>query len=381
MRDITVLLDYINTNGVDKLNEEFGIVVKKYQTTDPTVQYVKLNYDQISSPKNHHIADICRGLIVAIIDNAPCKVVARSFDRFYNLGESGSTNFNFDNGVVFEKCDGSLVLCWFDIVEQKWQISTRGMAFAEGNFAFSLVASEGTFRDWILKAMKLTEDEFQNAMKGLPTNKTYVMEYISTENLIVTRYSEAMMVLLSVIDIDTNTEENINDWIGDLQHVMNIRLPKTYPTSNSDELVRMCNELTDLQEGFVVYDPVVGNRVKIKSIAYLKAHKIRGNGIPSMNDVMELVLTGEQDEFLAYFPEFDQYFQPVENSLRCLINNAIAVFINAKHIEPQKEFALSVKDTNVAAICFKARKENTDALTAFNSMELNQQMKLLEKFL
>jgi T4 RnlA family RNA ligase len=367
---------FIKDNGVDALSDQFGIEVKKYPNG-----YVKLNYSQIDSPKHHPIADECRGLVLYVNDENSSYVVTRPFSRFYNFGEGNTRDFDFSDCFVWEKADGSMTTVSWSPLDQKWIIGTRGMAYAEGNFVFSLTASGGTFKDWILKAMGLTDEQFQENMKLFPTELTYVFEYTAPENKIVTYYPEAKMVILAVIDNDTGEEENPYTWFHEFAKFMNIRMPQTYPAASGDDLVKLADSLPNLQEGFVVHNRANGQRVKIKSKVYAAVHHLRGNGIPSMNRLMEVVLMNEQDELLTYFPEFQQYVDPVVDALRSCINNAVAVYANAKHHVDQKSFALDVKDTMVAPICFKARKDGVDALTAFESMDLSQQVKILERYL
>jgi hypothetical protein len=255
------------------------------------------------------------------------------------------------------------------------------MAYAEGNFVFSMTASGGTFRDWILKAFGVGEDQFQEAFADCDRGCTYVFEYTAPENRVVTRYMEPKMVLLAVIENDTGKEEAIGTWQTYFSDSgLNVRLPKSWAVGSSDEVVKLIETLDALEEGFVVYDCTSGNRVKIKSAAYVAVHHLRGNGTPSMSRLMEVVLMNEQDELIEYFPEFASYVDPIVESLHQLNQEADYIFNANKGVESQKDFALAVKDSRVAAICFKARKENVTAYRAFETMEMSQQVKLLEKF-
>lgn len=192
---------FILQHGLDALNEQFGITVKRYDNG-----YVKLNYDQISSPKNHQIADECRGLTLLVKPDNTSTVIARGFKRFFNFGECDTANFDFNDCTAFEKADGSLTLVFYSPLDHKWCISTRGMAYAEGNFAFSLTASGGTFYDWILKAMQFTEEEFQDCMLCFDANYTYIMEYCADVNRVVTPYTGSFMVLLAVVHNESGLE-------------------------------------------------------------------------------------------------------------------------------------------------------------------------------
>lgn len=192
---------FIAEHGVDELTTQFGIEVKKYDNG-----YVKLNYSQINSPKHHPISDECRGLVLHVLSDNSSTVVARAFDRFYNFGEGDTKTFDFSNCTVYEKADGSLVLVSWSPTDRKWIIGTRGMIYAEGNFNFSLTAEGGTFFDWILKAMNLTDAQFQECMSEFSTEYTYVMEFCGFSNRIVTPYDNDFMVLLAVVHNRTGEE-------------------------------------------------------------------------------------------------------------------------------------------------------------------------------
>lgn len=368
---------FIKQYGLDALAEQKSVVVKRYENG-----YVKLNYDQIAGDKMDPVSMECRGLTLLVNPDNTSKVITRGFNRFFNWGEADTKDFDFSNCTVFSKEDGSLVLLSWSPLDNEWIISTRGMAYAEGNFTFSLTETGGTFRDWILRAMQLTSEEFQNIMKTFPKEVTYVMEYVGPENRVVTPYSESGMVLLAVIDNETGKEETLTVWQKVFQSMrMNVRLPQTFPAASGDELAKMADELPDLQEGFVVLDHNTGKRVKLKAKTYVALHQLRGSGVPSQTRLMELVLLGETEEVTTYFPEFQQFFDPLEAALHKLKCDSTAFYITRQWIESQKDFALEVKDQPFAAILFKARKDKIGAWDAFEGMELSQKVKLLEKFL
>lgn len=370
--------EFILKHGLDALTEQLGITVKRYDNG-----YVKLNYSQIESPKFHPVADVCRGLTLLVNPDNTSTVVSRSFPRFYNLGEGSTKDFDFSDCTVQEKADGSLVEVFYSPLDHKWCISTRGMTYAEGNFTFSLTASGGTFNDWILKAMRLSEEQLQECMSVFAASYTYVMEYVAPENRIVTRYPEAQMVLLAVIHNETGRElTNLEGPCKIFQSGgMNIRPVNTFPANSGAELVKLANSLPGLQEGFVVVNNKTRDRVKIKSETYVRVHQLRGEGVPSMSRLMELVLTNETSEVITYFPEFVQYVTPIEQALERLLANAEELYAAHQHIDNQKEFALLVKDSPVAPLMFKTRGSKQTVRHTFAQLDLNVQSRLLEKFL
>lgn len=377
MGQIMLVQKFIKEHGLQALTDQLSISVKKYPNG-----YVKLGYSQIDSPKNHPVVNECRGLILFVDDQNNSKVIARSFNRFYNYGECDTKDFDFSNCTVWEKLDGSMVQIYWSPLDNCWNVGTRGMVYAEGNFAFSLTESTGTFKDWILRALGVSFEQLQTAMESFPKECTYTMEYCGPENQVVTPYPESFCALLAVTDNETGKEEPITNYIDQMVLLgLNVRKPNTYQAKSGDDLVKLADTLDGLKEGFVVYDHNTGNRVKVKSKTYCAVHHLRGNGVPSMERLMEVVLMNEQDELISYFPTFKEFVDPIVQALQTLIDVANTTFMLYCDIEDQKEFALKVKDTKVNSIMFKARKDKTDAVTAFRSMELNQQIKLLEKFI
>ena len=94
---------YLQEHSLKELQEEFSLIVTEYSDR------VVLNYNQIDSPRFNPIADECRALILA--RDSQWSVMARSFDRFYNVGEGeGWKDFPIDESTRFEeKLDGSLI--------------------------------------------------------------------------------------------------------------------------------------------------------------------------------------------------------------------------------------------------------------------------------
>lgn len=356
------------------LKEELGIRYKVYEEDDIVI----LDYDQIESPKTHPIVIECRSLILSYPE---FDVVSRKFDRFFNYGEAPDlyADFSFDDAVVMEKADGSLIGVYHNPKTSRWEISTRGMAKAEGEHLFG-----GTWRQKVQEAFGFKdEDDFQTRCDDFFWRfLTYIFEYCSPENRIVTKYDEAHMVLTGVrcnatgeeAEADFISSPYLGAFFGDLR----VRSPKIYSAENMDELVEYANSLPDLEEGFVVRCQKTNKRVKIKSKTYLVAHKLRGNeAAPTRKNVLTLVLEGEVDEFLAYFPEWKGIISTAQSEVDELLADAMIYWEKAKGLESQKEFALVVKSAKAPWILFSARKNGTIPSVEFHKADLSQKLKTL----
>lgn len=375
-------IDYVRTHGWGSLTSELGIDIRAYDNG-----FRVLNYSQINSPKLHPIVKECRGLIL----DAQLNIICRPFDRFFNYLEGDTADFCFHNATLFEKADGSLVKIYYNPLATKWEIATRGTAFAEADHVWGLghhlskQPANWTFRSAILDAMGLSEDTFQTIMSLSPVGRHYTIlaEYCSPNNRIVTRYDAPHLVFLGLRHNQTGEEihpESYSPMFESLMRMINSRLPYRYEASTPDDVKRLVESLPNLQEGIVAVEQS-GRRCKVKSSQYVAVHQLRGNGVPTLNNLMELVLKNEQDEVLVHFPEMQEYIDPVRERLSEMLQLAEAVYHENADIEDQKKFAIKVKDTQVSSLCFSARRANGSCTSAFDQLDLNRQKSLLEKFI
>lgn len=361
--------------GLSALKSELGIIVKEY----PDDGLYVLNYDQINSPRSHPIVIECRGLIV----DKDLGIVSRAFDRFFNLGElpEVTKEFSFNPKTeIYAKMDGSLISVYYN--NSKWNIATRGTAFAE-----SANYSGRMFSDMVVEAFGCTSiKEFNNKMDVLhPYNRlyTHIFEFISPENRIVTPYDKPEMVLLGVRNIITGelitkVNKKYLEAAG-----LKVRLVEEFRFNelgmNRESLL---SKISGLDEGFVCYDPVSKVRVKVKSDRYVAMHKLRGEGFtPSPNNIMSLVVEGETEEYLCYFPTdaklFSRYIEGFELFLESLSNS----YEKAKDIENQKEFAISIAKHSFKGLLFEARKTGLTPHDIFSKLSNANKVKYLKAYI
>lgn len=358
------VLQYIKEKGIQKLNEEFGIMVKLYEEG----LYV-LNYDQINSPKSNPVVVECRGLII----DHDFNIVSRSLDRFFNLGEQPDTQAHLDwsKAECAEKVDGSLIKIynW----KGTWYCSTRGTAFAESN------CNRGdSFKSLIFKALDCDDEvEFQHLCSlWLDSDWTYILELTCRENRVVKSYEGYTLHYLA--SRHNQSGEFGDDYEKQAALMIGAREINTYKFSSVDDCISTAKHLPDLEEGYVIYQD--GKPVcKVKSPAYVAVHHIRGEGL-STKRIMQLVLINEQDEYLNYFPEDEKFFTPYVEALQELLNDIVVVYDRFEGIIEQKEFALSVKDYTFSGVLFQARQKKKDVIETFHEQSESFKMKVLEAF-
>jgi len=331
-----------------ELTKDYAIKVKLYDEG-----LVVLNYNQLDSPKSHPITMECRGLIL----DHDFNVVSRSFDRFFNLGEvpESQAHLDWSKAVCYDKVDGSLIRIFF--WNGTWHIASRGMAFAEG-------APNGfdiTFRGLVLKALDVDDAGFQTLCKDyLSPHLSYICEITSVENRCVKAYAGYTLHYLAARN--NNTFEYYDD--SAIAKEFGMSLPKQYRFSSAQDCKDMTDTLTDLDEGFVTYQdgiPVA----KVKAAAYVAVHHIRGEGL-NPKRISELVLTGEQEEYLVYFPEDRGFIQPYVDKLENILVDLATAYSSYQSIKSQKDFAIAIKNVKGNSVLFYARKMGVNLHEAWN---------------
>lgn len=364
-------IEYLNTNGVQKLSEELGIIAKHY----PEHNLYILNYSQIDSPKTHPVVKECRGLIVEQTGSS-FTIVSRSFDRFLNLNEGDVTaeSLDFSKLHCYEKVDGSLLkIYWWG---GEWRVSTRGTAFAESECnGYNL-----TFKDLVFRALMVTTDEEFQALCGKYFNQmwTYIFEITCRENRIVKHYEGYTLHFLA-------TRHN-----GDGGYVLSDEVPDTWADGlgvrkirkYSFDSARHCeisaSNLPDLEEGYVLYNEDNYPVCKVKSPKYVAIHRLRGNGL-NPKRIVELICLNEQDEYLSYYPEDAEIVKGYEREMLGKLWAMVNLYETVKDIEGQKEFALEVAGYPYSAFLFSARKNGTSPLKEYNKQPAEAKARFWKK--
>jgi len=310
------LIAWLNEHGLDALKERDIRVA----TDDRFPGLYNLKYG-IFADKTDPITCACRGAVVQETDGK-FELVAYAFDRFFNLGEFGAADIDWETATVYEKYDGSLIKLFWSGTQ--WVVSTSGSVAGSGNVDGHDITFEELFWDtW--RYMRY------NAF-DLDPSLCYIFELCTPQNHIVVNYKEPMLRLLAVRDRDNDFAEldlglfRFKLWVAesfDFYHLINIE--------------SWVNDRGANHEGFIVCD-VNGNRVKVKSSLYVQLHRLKGNGSP---DFSELYLNGDLAEFLLHFPQYAAEFETHAISLETWAKLVDWVCTEFAEL-PQKEFALKV---------------------------------------
>jgi RNA ligase len=256
-----------------------GLVVKNDHPTLPISIY---NYSRkaVYNKVWDDITKSCRALVLDKEGN----VVAKAFDKFFNIEELSNEEIPNESFEVYEKLDGSLILVFRYLAEL-------------------VVASKGSFTsDHASLAKKLIDEKYIE--NKIYSDYVYVFEMIGPSNKIVIDYPEDELVLISKLDKKNWDELPLTDsWV---------KIVKKY-----DAIIHY-NELKSTipsdKEGFVIRFKS-GFRLKIKGEDYFRLHSIITNF--SNIKIWEILKNGEDIEpYLGNVPdEFDKWVKSVKKDL------------------------------------------------------------------
>jgi hypothetical protein len=361
MSKVDKLQEYLRKNGPEKLDQEFSIAVKQHGTY-PNLYLFK--YSQIDSPMHEEIVQVCRGIILDR-DN-DWKVVSYTYDKFFNAGESLAAKIDWSTAKVYEKLDGSLCqLYWYD---NQWHVATSGTPDASGE-----VNGYGiSFKDLFWKVWNELGYKFPET-----TNICYAFELCTPYNRVVVPYKKNRIVLHGARGISSLKEKNelfryANEHGWELIKIL------SYENYQEEiDVLKLADKLDPMQtEGFVVCDHNF-RRVKIKSPKYVALHHAVDGMTPRR--MLEIIQKNESDEFLSYFEEFRALYETIKEKYNRLVLETEETYNKFKHIENQKEFALSVKDLSCAGACFSIRsKKYKTFLEYYNNMNVKYLEEILQ---
>jgi len=245
-----------------------------------------------------------------IYDKATGKVVAKAFDKYFNLEEREETKISNlplnEKFMVFEKLDGSLGILYRQ--DGTFKISTRGSFYSE-------------------QALMATRMLDGYNLNNIPKNVTLLFEIIYPDNKIVVPYGEREeLVVIGAFNFESG-EELPWDKVVRIANQAGFGLPKVY-NYTLDDLVRLTEELTFEDEGWVVRFES-GLRVKIKVKDYIRMAKIISHISPL--SIWEAMVEGKDEEYLVSIPE--EIRQEVEDHRDVLLNqvNMFEEFIKKEY--------------------------------------------------
>lgn len=278
------------------------------------------------------------------------------------MEEPNAAKLDWEHGFsVLEKMDGTNIRLWCD--EGKWHISTLGIIFAD-NDEYGVL-------------FKKACGDFLQYVAELDPSYTYVYELVGPLNRIVVRYEETAAYFICKRHLKTGMES-----LFSLEALRcGIRVIPSFSVKNKWEAIQLRKRLPENVEGMVVCDSHF-NRVKLKTDWYLELHRVKGNGVCNVKRVVKLWQLEGLDDFIAAFPEYNEFVEPIMNEIRALINDSEAAFhsLMAQNLE-RKKFAAKVQQYAplVQACCYALLDGKCDsAIDFFKKMLTNKLTKYVE---
>lgn len=328
----------INEIGIEKVIEKYSLNSRTHKIF-PNLRLLK--YD-IFSPMGERVSQECRGIILDEKNN--WEVVARPFDKFFNLTEEHAAKIDWDSAKVLEKLDGSLVPMWW--YGGEWRFSTSGSPDASGK----VQGNPFDFQTLIKNVWKELGYKYPSVI-----DCTFIFELITRYNKIVVDYKgQNRLVLLGVRNNKTGKEYDPSAVVNALN--LNYEVVRQFDQLKTlEDTIQQVETLNGLkEEGYVVVDKFY-NRVKIKAPHYVTLHRLKGEYF-NRKRALELVLLGETSEVLSYFPEWKDDIELVKNKYHEFKSSILNTYEMYKNIESQKDFALAIKDAPMTSVLFAMRK-------------------------
>ena len=294
--------------------------------------YIMFKYNQIESDFGYQLVREARGIILREKD---WKVVCRPFDKFFNYGEPNAAEIDWSHVKVTEKIDGSLVKLWWNGV---WHWSTNGTINARKAIANDALGV--SFWNLICRGLQARDrfiGEFYDEIESIPNarSKTFMFEVVSPVSRVVIPYENYNIFYLGARNNETGEYEEYP--------IFEYMRPREWNFKSIEEVINAANQLSWMQEGYVVFDGV--NRVKVKSPLYVEAHYMRANGAVGIERLIKIVLAHEEDEFLVYCPEYKEKIEEIKTAIHEANANAnwlLRMFETRGKYFSKKDFARDV---------------------------------------
>ena len=252
--------------------DQSRIAMHELKINNKTLLGFKYTTNTVYSEDWDNVSLHARGIV---FDYATGEVLARPFDKFFNLGEMIDTetgvlkpiagyvkqHLGFDNLSgdykhqkfrVMDKLDGSLGIAFWTGTD--WYVKTAG-------------SFESDQAKWANEWFDMIIDP-----SILDKSKTYLFEIIYDEDKHLIEYDFEGLVLLGIVDTKTGIEEPLSEILR-IAKELNIRHAEVLEFTDFDEVVKYAKNLPKTKEGVVI---TFGNgfKLKVKGDEFLALQKI-----------------------------------------------------------------------------------------------------------
>ena len=333
----------------------FELIINEYPDGRVIFKYV-----QFASDFTKGLVREARGII---LQKGTWDVVCLPFSKFFNFGEPNAYDLKLSKSTILEKTDGSIIKVYF--YDGKWRVATNGTIEADDATSHD---NRTTFKDLFFDV--ISPDRFKELTSHFLEYNTYLFELIHPVSRVVVDYDgKKELVFIGARCNETFVDDDIfamqYPFVDEFEE---IRLPRVmaFHILDLSELSSIADKLNingaDF-EGFVVVESEgfeVKGRVKIKSPKYLTLHRLTG-GEGVSNNIINILLNGEQDEFEAYVNQLPPYIKNEYEETKAKYEKLLVELETCfSHFKPmsekvsRKELALSIieKKPNFKGLIF-----------------------------
>jgi len=368
----------IPSNILDILHETNLLKVKSVVSHNSKIQYNIVSYN-----KDMLTADLIstygkyRSVIIneagAVVGFAPPKsIAAETFMATHPINE---------NMVAEEFVEGTMLNVFFNA--GVWEVATKQTIGANVRFYTNNV---DTFYSMFLDAMQTTGLTLD--MLDKKNSYSFVLQH--PKNRIVVPFQNATLYLVAVYQITFVEETNMYDIVNvDMspELALCVKTPAIYyGWKTHEDLIQHYASINTPYQclGFMMRDPITGERAKIRNPVYERVRRLRGNQPKLMYHYLCLRKQGEVGEFLNYFPEHKAAFASYRNQMHAFTQNIFQCYIQCymKKANPLSEFPPQYRPHmfNLHKTYIEVLKERNQHITKVfviayvNSLHPSQQM-------
>lgn len=300
--------------------------------------YWILNYNQ--GARNEYNC-LVRGMVVRIPNRVWLEVyklsqidplsliVSFPFMRFFNYEETEAAPVDFSNAEMIEKLDGTMVGVFFpnELSPPTWH--TRRMISSW--IPDSDLVIRGFDRKSEYKFIPIIGEYVKNLTfdNDIDHNYTYVFEFIHDASKVLTQYSEDQYGLYLIGARNTahmfkDYKELTEEQLDKVAKRIGAKRPRRWHVGNDHEKIQEIlekeAELIPNFEGAVFRD-AQGERVKVKREDYVKLHHLLDQ--LSYKRLIPIILQGEGEEIIAYFPHARELVDNFKASLDNFVESIV----------------------------------------------------------
>lgn len=269
-------------------------------------RYILLKYNPLSSDFSEPMVREARGIIFRENNDMTYTCVRRAFDKFFNYGEPNAADIDWLDFSVQEKIDGSLISVWFDCRE--WHYSTNGSINMDtAPTGDVMLPTFGVVFDAALANNGLTRKTFEEHLNPVIC---YTFELVSPQTRVVIPYEKPDLYFTGARNMVDNEECSTSMW----EVAKYIKSPKVYSFDSLESIKEAVAALPWDEEGYVVVDDKF-NRVKVKSMEWVKAHAVRNNSVITTEAIIQAILGGKVDEFLTYADDYAGEVKKIDHKM------------------------------------------------------------------